>query len=253
MTFSTELLNGRHVLVTGASSGLGRDLAIAAAGAGARVTITGRNEERLAEVRAAMAVSDHAVLVGDVSSIDGAHDLVVRAAREQGALDGVFHAAGIAAVRLAKTINNDHVQQVFGAAVYGAFGIGKACAKRNVMNDGGSILLMSSVAAQRGKAGMTVYSSAKAAVGGFVRSLAAELAARSIRVNEIVAGAIETPMHESIVRNLDAAGIDDYREMHLLGFGAPSDITNSALFLLSDASRWITGAAISVDGGYTAI
>lgn len=253
MTFTPDLLRGRHILVTGASSGLGRDLAIAAAAVGARVTLTGRNEARLAEVREALGGGDHGMIAGDVGTLDAAHDIAVRSAKEGGALDGVFHAAGIAAVRLAKTVNDEHVAQVFGAAVYGAFGIGKACAKRNVMNDGGALLLMSSVAAQRGKAGMAVYSSAKAAVGGFVRSLAAELAPRQIRVNEIVAGAVETPMHESIVRNMDEATIGDYRSMHLLGFGAPSDLTQAALFLLSDAARWITGASIAVDGGYTAI
>lgn len=252
MIFRDDALNGRRVLVTGATSGLGRDAAGTLARTGAAVTLVGRDETRLAEVLASLPGSGHRAHPADVSSLDAAHDLLIRLAKEDGGFDGIFHAAGIAAVRLAKMINADHRQAVFGAAVEGALGIAKACAKKNVLNDGGSIVLMASVAGQRGKAGMTVYSAAKAALGGLTRSLAAELAPRRIRVNEIIAGAVETPMHADIVKNLDEASTAAYCNMHMLGFGRPEDISAAVVFLLSDAAAWITGASIPVDGGYTA-
>lgn len=252
MIFREDALAGKRVLVTGATSGLGQNAAAMLVKAGAAVTLVGRSEERLSETLSSLQGSGHRGVAADISSIEGAYDLLVGLARENGSFDGVFHAAGIAAIRLAKMINSDHHHAVFGAAVDGAFGIAKACGKKAVLNDGGSVVFMASVAGQRGKAGMVVYSAAKAALGGMTRSLAAELAPRGIRVNEIVAGAVETPMHADIVKNLDDQATEAYRNMHMLGFGKPEDVSAMAVFLLSDAAGWITGASFAVDGGYTA-
>ncbi|MDQ3082449.1 MAG: SDR family oxidoreductase, partial [Gemmatimonadota bacterium] len=150
----------------------------------------------------------------------------------------------------AKLLKDQHIAQMFGANIFGALGIAKACAKRAVLADGGSIVFVSSVAGLRGRSGMTAYSAAKAAVDGMVRSLAAELAPRRVRVNSIAAGAVETEMHQAWVRS--GVNLDGYRDLHLLGFGQPEDVANAGVFLLSDASPWITGAAIPVDGGYAA-
>jgi len=252
MIFRDDALAGKRLLVTGATSGLGEHAATYLAAAGAAITLVGRNGARLAEAQSALPGSGHFAHMADLSSIDTAYDALSELAKHHGAFDGVFHAAGIAALRLAKMINVEHRAAVFGAAVDGSLGIAKACAKKSVMHDGGSIVFMASVAGQRGKPGMTVYSAAKAAIGGLTRSLAAELAPRRIRVNEIVAGAVETPMHLDIVKNLDDAGTAAYRDMHLLGFGRPEDVSAAVVFLLSDATTWITGASIPVDGGYTA-
>jgi len=252
MIFCNDALAGKRVVVTGATSGLGRAAATMAAACGATLLLVGRDEGRLQESLAGLTGSGHAAIGADIASLDAAHDLLVKVTRDHGPVDGVFHSAGIAALRMAKMINAAHTAALMGAAVNGALGIAKACAKQAVMNDGGSIVFMSSVAGQRGKAGMVGYSTAKAALGGLTRSLAAELAPRRTRVNEIVAGAVETPMHADIVGRLDESGLQAYRGMHMLGFGQPDDIANAVVFLLSDASRWVTGASIAVDGGYTA-
>lgn len=250
MIFRGDALAGKHILVTGASSGIGRNAAAMIAACGARLALVGRNAERLERSLAALPGTDHRAAAADISSFDAAHDLLVRLAGEDGPFDGVFHAAGMAAVRMAKLLNVAHLDAMLGTATNGALGIAKACAKQPVMRDGGSILFMTSVAGQRGTAGMTAYSTAKAAIGGLTRSLAAELAPRGTRVNEIVAGAVETEMHASLTANLDGSAREAYRDLHLLGFGGPEDVSAAAVFLLSDAARWITGTSMVVDGGY---
>jgi len=252
MIFRDDALAGKRILVTGATSGIGRDAAAMMAACGARLALVGRDAERLQRTLAELQGEGHAAEQADIGSADAAHDLLVRLARDGGAFDGVFHAAGAAAVRMAKLLNVAHLETMMGGGAYGALGIAKACAKQSVMADGGSILFMSSVAGQRGTAGMVGYSAAKAAIGGLTRSLAAELAPRGTRVNEIVAGAIETEMHAAITGNLDAASQDAYRDLHMLGFGKTDDVSAAAIFLLSDAARWITGSSMVVDGGYMA-
>ena len=253
MIFRVDALKGRHILVTGASSGLGRDAAIMMAGCGARVTLCGRNTERLKSCLDGLPSGDHQIISADFSDFDAACAAVISASENNGILSGVYHAAGVSAIRPATLYNVDHFANVFNASLKGAFGIAKACSKRKVLADGGSILLMSSVAGIRGRAGLGAYSACKAAIGGLTRSLAAEFASRRIRVNEIIAGAVETPMHTSAVKNLDEAGVDVYRSLHLLGFGEPGDISALVTFMMSDAARWITGSSLVVDGGYSAV
>lgn len=252
MIFSDTSFYGKKILVTGASSGIGRTTAEQLAACGARLVICGRDEHRLNETLKSLAGSYHQVLVGDIGSLDGGHDLIMAATSDGDPLNGVFHAAGVVSVRQTKLLNDEHIHSIFSASVNGAIGIGKACAKRKVLVEGGSILFMSSVAGSRGRAGMLAYAASRAALGGLTRALAAELAPRKIRVNALVAGAVETPMHASIVKNLDENSQNDYRNLHLLGFGKATDIAQAALFLLSDGSQWITGSSMVVDGGYMA-
>jgi NAD(P)-dependent dehydrogenase (short-subunit alcohol dehydrogenase family) len=111
---------------------------------------------------------------------------------------------------------------------------------------------MSSVSALRARQGMSAYSASRAAVDGMVRVLAWELAERRIRVNSIIAGAVETAMHDDFVQTASEELVRNYQQLHLLGFGKPEDVGYAAMFLLSDASRWVTGTNMVVDGGYTA-
>jgi len=252
VSFAADALAGRRVLVTGASSGIGRATAIRLSHAGADIVLMGRDEGRLAATLADCAAGNHSIDAGALDDADAVADRVGGIARDGGPFHGVFHAAGSSLVLPAKLTKNRHLEAVFGAGFYGAFGIARAAAKKGVVTDGGSVVFMSSVSSLRGRQGMVAYSAAKAAVDGMVRALATELAARRIRANSIVSGAVETQMHNDFVQSVDATLVDNYRNLHLLGFGSPDDIAEAALFLLSDASRWITGTSMAVDGGYTA-
>lgn len=252
MIFAPDCLAGRRILVTGASSGLGREAAIQVARCGATVILAGRNEERLAETASSLSGMGHRTVACDLSNADSADALLKGIVAEGGPLHGVFHSAGESVLAPVRTTKTQQLEQVFGAALFGAFGLARAASRKGALNDGGSLVFMSSVSATRGRRGMAAYSATKAGVGGLVRTLAIELAPRGIRVNAIAAGAVVTAMHEDFAGVVSEEMVRNYRDLHLLGFGRPEDIGYSVVFLMSDAARWITGQDLPVDGGYTA-
>ncbi len=164
------------------------------------------------------------------------------------AFDGIVHCAGVEILAPLRLTSDEQYRSAMMCAD-SAFAILRAAASKGVMADGGSIVLISSVAAHRGTAGMTAYSAGKAAVEGMARAAAVELAPRGIRVNCVAAGAFRSPMHDRIVKRTSE---EAYAAKHPLGIGEVEAVRDAVMHLLSDASRWTTGTTVVVDGGYLA-
>lgn len=226
----------KRYLVTGAHGGLGW-------------TVQHALRERGDEV-IAMARGDHAlpqpVINWNFSAAAAETSTVIRSL---GPLDGIVHCAGVEVVAPLRLTSDAQYRSAMLAAD-SAFAILRASAAKGVMADGASIVLMSSVAAHRGTAGMVAYCASKAAIEGMARAAAVELAQRRIRVNCVAAGAFRSPMHDRITKRMPEAGQDAYAAAHPLGIGAVDAVRDTVLHLLSDAARWTTGTTAVVDGGY---
>ena len=169
-----------------------------------------------------------------------------------GPLDGVLHCAGISKTEPLKLIGVDRLEEFFRANVFGAIILTKEiCKLKNVNKDGASIVLFASVMGVVGESCKSNYSMTKGALISGARSLAVEYSKKNIRVNCISPGIIETPINANQNYMKDPVLREQFEAKHLLGIGRTSDISNACIYLLSDASRWVTGQNLIVDGGYT--
>ena len=250
--FAPNLLLGKRVLVTGASSGIGRAASLALARCGAELVVTGRNESRLIETAEKVAPKKCVVAPMVLDSFEAISTWGETISKQYGPFDGVFHAAGEALLKPMRLIKKRDYDQVFNPSLTSAIALSVALSKRGCMQDGGAIVLMSSVAGSKGRQGMGLYSASKSGIDGLARSLAVELAPRGIRVNSLAAGAVRTELHSQIVQNSGISTLNEYESLHPLGFGDVSDVTNMVVYLISEAGRWITGTVLAVDGGYAA-
>jgi NAD(P)-dependent dehydrogenase (short-subunit alcohol dehydrogenase family) len=246
-------MQGRLVLVTGASSGLGRETAILLSELNARVALSGRNRERLEETLSRMTGGGHRIDPFDLNETDAIPDWIKRVTAEAGPLGGLVHSAGVVTVLPAQAASTARVESLMRTNVTSAIMLVKAFRRSGCALEGSGIVLFSSVAGIAGVPGLSIYSASKAALIGFSRSAAVELAAAGLRINCVAPGTIETSM---VDRSREMTQTQEQHEAmkskHPLGFGHPRDVAHAAAFLLADTGRWITGTTLVVDGGYSA-
>lgn len=247
-------LTGKVICVTGASSGIGRQCAISCSEMGATVVLIARNEERLQETCAQMRFSEkHLIVPLDLTDYQKVEVAVKQIVEKAGRVQGILHCTGISATLPLKLVTTTLMEEYFRTNVFSAYNLTRElCKMGHFAKDGGSIVFFSSVMGMVGENGKSLYGMTKGALLSGARSLACELAKKKIRVNTISPGAIITPINKDLPHMADPEKRANLEAQHLLGLGRVEDVANACVYLLSDASRWVTGTNLCVDGGYTA-
>jgi NAD(P)-dependent dehydrogenase (short-subunit alcohol dehydrogenase family) len=236
-------LAGKTILVTGASSGIGRGVSVACAEQGATVIVSGRNQTRLDATLASLSGAGHHAIAADL--IDP--EQLKRLADECGPIDGLFFSAGIAAIAPFRMISEKHVRSVMAIDFEAPVMLTQRLLQRKQVRVGGSIVFNTAIAVKNSPAGSAIYSAAKAALNAASRTLALEVAKDRIRVTCLQCGYVQTELLEQLKQSgMDPAELASHTP---LGIGTVEDAANAAIFLLSDASRWISRTALTMDGG----
>lgn len=243
-TFNPFTLEGKTILVTGASSGIGRGIAIACSKMGATVIINGRNEQRLAETMTEMQGEENLSLAADLSDSNSLTGMVSRLPK----LDGIVHCAGIGQRVLCKQLQEADLDTMMDVNFKAPVMLQTEILKQKKINKGASIVFIASIASDSPSIGNAVYSASKGAIISYANCLALELAPRLIRVNCILPAMIWTDL-------ILKGGIteeelrEDEKKYPLKRYGKPEDIANLSIYLLSNAAAWMTGSSIKITGG----
>lgn len=243
--FNPFTLRGKTVLVTGASSGIGRETAIVCSKMGATVIVSARNAERLVETLNRLEGDGHKVVAADLSSPEQIDNL----AAETPELDGIVHCAGVGDRTLLKMIRNKDIERVMKANFDGPVLLQRALLKKKKVKPSSSIVFIASRAPFAPTPGNGLYAASKGALIAYAKVLGIELANQLIRVNCICPAMVWT---ELVERDAELTGAD-YHEAEksypLKRYGNPEDVANLVVYLLSDASSWMTGSCIDITGG----
>jgi len=248
-------LKNKVIVVTGASSGIGRQCAIQCAEAGAKIILLGRDSQRLLETARALSggMESHkwlSVDLADQTSLkNGAKEILQM--EKVSEIHGIVHSAGVTLTYPFRMTKPDKLASVFQINVYAAFELTRLLLKR-ASSEGMGVVFITSVMASVGEKAKSVYSMSKGALLSGSRSLALELANKNIRVNCVSPGVVDTPMTEDAAYRKNEEAFERIQRKHPLGLGKPEYVANAVQFLLSDASAHITGIDLKVDGGYTA-
>lgn len=246
-------LDDSTVLVTGASSGIGRETAVLLSELNARLVLTGRNEERLNQTLAALHGDGHYAEPFDLSQTEEIPKWMQSIVAKTGPLHGLVHAAGKQAAIPIRFANEKRLDDLVRTNLYSAVMLARGFSQKTCHAAvGGSLVFLSSVTAFTGKPAISVYGATKAALVGLTKSLAVELAPERIRVNCVAPGFVQTEMLEELRALATEEQMKALEAAHPLGFGTPRDVANAVAFLMADTGKWITGSTLVLDGGYSA-
>ena len=243
-SFNPFSLEGKTILVTGASSGIGRGIAIACSRMGARVIINGRNDVKLSETLSLMEGEDHIKILGDLICPKDVQVLIDNLPK----LDGIVYSAGIGHRLLTKMMSEDELDRVLNVNFKSPVLLQAGITKAKKLNKGASVVFIASIAYNSPYLGNAAYSESKGALVAYSNCLALELAPRAIRVNCISPAMVWTDLIYNEGDSKESLEQDE-RTYPLKRYGQPEDIANLAIYLLSDASSWMTGNNIRITGG----
>ncbi len=238
-------LIGKHILVTGASSGMGRVFCQMIAREGATVSLLARNEERLKETLSTMIGENHKYYVCDLTNEEHIKNTI----SEIQPLDGVVFCAGINDYVPLKFVKQEKLERIFQTNYFSQIILTQMLVKKKLIKKRASLVYISSLSSVLGVAGTLLYASSKAALNSSVRVIAAELAPMGVRANAICPGIVRTEMLSGT--NIDEDTFTKQAVDYPLGLGTPEDVGYAVLFHLSDGSKWLTGNCMVIDGGYS--
>ena len=244
ISYNPFSLEGKTVLVTGASSGIGQATAIECAKMGAKVVITGRDVERLQETFNQLEGEGHLQIAADLNN----EDEIVKLVEQCPVLNGLLNNAGRGKSKPVNFVGLQDLQDVYQTNLFGMALLTKMLLKKKKIEKGGSIVFTASISAYMTAPGLAIYASSKAAVTAYMRTCALELGVKGIRANAVLPGMVET----KLINGGTYTDEDKQKDLSLypLGrYGKPDDIAKAMVYLLSDASSWMTGSELVIDGG----
>lgn len=240
-------LTNKSYIVTGAGSGIGRETSKVLSEQGARVIMFDLNQEGLEETQLLLHDSGHLCKACDLTDFEALPELVKEVVEQCGSIDGLVHCAGISSRKPLNVLKAGGFSKVMDVNFYSFVELVRLATKKKYFNDGGSIVVMSSISSIKGFKAKTEYCVSKAAVDAFVRCMALELADRKIRVNSVMPAEVLTPLAQKARELNESIGVANTDAP--LGPSDPYEIANTIAFLLSDATKTITGTSILIDGG----
>ena len=242
----------KFVLVTGASSGIGRAIAVELAKRNARLVLLGRNQAELEKTVHATQQSDTVIINLDLNDLNTIEPTLKDVSSKTGRIYGLCNAAGVVETRPLSSAKYQNIQSILNINLVAGIELARIISRRDVIDpDGGSFLFISSIYGIVGVPGEVGYCATKGGVAAAARAMAVELAKKNIRVNILSPGFVMTEMTEKALSILTEEQAKSIKEKHILGTGTPEDVAKSAAFLLAPQTGWITGTELIIDGGYT--
>lgn len=240
-------LSDKTILVTGASSGIGKSIAIECSRMGAQLCISGRNSERLNETFNELEGSNHQQFVADLSRDEEIEKLVLSLPK----LDGIVHVAGIVKPKPFQFLNREELNEVMNINFYAPVLLTNLLIRKKLVNKNSSIVFISSISGVKASfIGGSSYSASKGALNGIVKGMALDLAPKQIRVNTVIPGMIDTGIFDG--SGITQEDLNADKKRYPLGrYGKPEEVAYAVIYLLSDAGAWTTGSNLLIDGGYT--
>lgn len=242
-------LNGKMIMIVGASSGIGADTARLLCRLGAKTVLLARREPELKALVSELGDGNYykCVDVADVNCIDA---LVQEIVFNFGAIDGLVYAAGVSSTRPLKLVTSAHLHDVMSINFYPFVEFVRCISKKNMYKSGLSIVGVSSISSMQGNKGKTAYCASKSAMDSVVRCFAKELAPKLIRVNSVAPGLIKTDIFTKFLLTSDGSkDAENILSRQYMGVGETSDVANMIAYLLSSAARFVTGSTVVLDGG----
>lgn len=243
-------LSNRKYLVTGASSGLGRDIAVFLSECGAQLVITGRNEKKLDETFKEMGSDGHLQIICDIAREEDLSGVFSEAVKDGKRLDGLVHCAGVIPLSPLNTISRKSIDDCMAINFYSLLELVRCFAKKKYREEKTSIVEISSVCSQYPGKCQTLYAASKAAANAAVQALALEVNKMGIRINSVLPGTINTPGIPGVIEKIGGESFSNIMRPQIHGLVEMREVSNIVGFMLSDLSSAVTGRIVYADGGY---